>query len=563
MKFFVTSLLLLLIFIGFFHPVTAITQDLGRHLITGDIILETHSVPKTNLFSYTYPDFPFINHHWLSEVFYSISFQTIGFNGLLISNATLILMSFGLIIFSIYKKVGALTLLFCSLLYLPILFERTDVRPESFSFMFLSLFIFILYKFREKFTKWILILPFIELLWTNMHIYFPIGIAVLFLFLIDAIAPAIQNLFRDFDSNQIPKPLQKNNILMLLFILTASILLTLINPRGLKGALYPFEVFQNYGYSIAENQNIFFLWNYSHNPAILFFGISAILLLFFLLVFRRKTCPADWFIFIFFSILAITAIRNFPLFVFATFIPFARSFSNIKISFSKNIKAIFLILLLGLAVFEAQQIYAEKGFGFGVETGAKDGVDFFIKQKLTGPIFNNFDIGSYLIYRLYPKEKVFVDGRPEAYPASFFQEVYIPMQTDENKFEIADKQYSFQTIFFSHTDQTPWAETFLKQITQNNEWRMVYLDDFTVIYTRDKSIKPVIITDYSNLKSLIQLAHFFQGKGFEDEEIKIYQKILNLNPTHCPALYNLALRLQERKNPASPIFTDKFQKNCQ
>ena len=129
MKFFVTSLLLLLIFIGFFHPVTAITQDLGRHLITGDIILETHSVPKTNLFSYTYPDFPFINHHWLSEVFYSISFQTIGFNGLLISNATLILLSFGLIIFSIYKKVGALTLLFCSLLYLPILFERTDVRP--------------------------------------------------------------------------------------------------------------------------------------------------------------------------------------------------------------------------------------------------------------------------------------------------------------------------------------------------------------------------------------------------------------------------------------------------
>ena len=563
MKFFVTSLLLLLIFIGFFHPVTAITQDLGRHLITGDIILETHSVPKTNLFSYTYPDFPFINHHWLSEVFYSISFQTIGFNGLLISNATLILLSFGLIIFSIYKKVGALTLLFCSLLYLPILFERTDVRPESFSFMFLSLFIFILYKFREKFTKWILILPFIELLWTNMHIYFPIGIAVLFLFLIDAIAPAIQNLFRDFDSNQIPKPVQKNNILMLLFILTASILLTLINPRGLKGALYPFEVFQNYGYSIAENQNIFFLWNYSHNPAILFFGISAILLLFFLLVFRRKTCPADWFIFIFFSILAITAIRNFPLFVFATFIPFARSFSNIKISFSKNIKSIFLILLLGLAVFEAQQVYAKKGFGFGVETGAKDGVDFFIKQKLTGPIFNNFDIGSYLIYRLYPKEKVFVDGRPEAYPASFFQEVYIPMQTDENKFEIADSKYKFETVFFSHTDQTPWAETFLKQITQNNEWRMVYLDDFTVIYTRDKSIKPVIITDYSNLKSLIQLAHFFQGKGFEDEEIKIYQKILNLNPTHCPALYNLALRLQERKNPASPIFTDKFQKNCQ
>src|SRR3989304_8360126 len=100
MKLLMGILLFFLIFIGFFHPITSITQDLGRHLITGEIILKTHSVPKTNLFSYTYPNFPFVNHHWLSEVFYSITFSKLGFNGLLISNATLILLPFGLIILS-------------------------------------------------------------------------------------------------------------------------------------------------------------------------------------------------------------------------------------------------------------------------------------------------------------------------------------------------------------------------------------------------------------------------------------------------------------------------------
>ncbi|MDP2585415.1 MAG: hypothetical protein Q8P29_00885, partial [Candidatus Levybacteria bacterium] len=188
---------------------------------------------------------------------------------------------------------------------------------------------------------------------------------------------------------------------------------------------------------------------------------------------------------------------------------------------------------------------------------------FFLKNNLKGPIFNNFDIGSYLTYRLYPKEKVFIDGRPEAYPASFFQEAYLPMQTDEKKFELVDKKYGFKTIFFSHTDQTPWAEIFLKQITKNDNWRMIYLDDFTVIYTRDKNIKPIIKTDYSDLKSLIQLAHFFQNKNFDDQEIRIYQKILDIDPTYCPALYGLALKLQESQNLASSIFTDKFQKNCQ
>jgi hypothetical protein len=58
-----------------------------------------------------------------------------------------------------------------------------------------------------------------------------------------------------------------------------------------------------------------------------------------------------------------------------------------------------------------------------------------IAKNLKGPIFNNFDIGSYLIFRLYNKSlpagrQVFVDGRPEAYPASFFQITYILMQQD-------------------------------------------------------------------------------------------------------------------------------------
>jgi len=536
-----------LLFIGFFHPVYSITQDLGRHLITGDITLKTHSVPKTNLFSYTYPNFPFINHHWLSEVFYYSSFQKIGFNGLLILNTVLAFASFGLIFSKANKKTGAIALLFCSLLYIPILFERTDVRPEFFSFLFLSLFIIILYKFREKFTRLIFLLPLIELFWVNTHIYFPIGIVLLMFFIIDGI---------------LKKPFNSRYTGIFLLVLAGCILATLLNPNGLKGALYPFSVFQNYGYSIEENQNIFFLWSFAHKQSIIFFFIASPLLFLSLILNFKKVLPVEWLISIFFTILAALSIRNFPLFVLATFIPFAKALSNIKLSLPKHVKTAFLIFLLGLAVFEAHGIYTKKGFGLGVEKGAKGAVDFFIKEKLEGPIFNNFDIGSYLDYRLYPREKVFVDGRPEAYPVSFFQEIYIPMQLDDRKFELEDQKYNFNTIFFSHTDQTPWAEAFLKQITRNNKWQMVYLDDFTVIYTHDKNIKPVIKTDYSNMQSLNQLAHFFQNKDLGDWEINIYQKILNINPTYCPALYNLALKLQSKNDPSFSIFLNKFQQNC-
>ena len=57
--------------------------------------------------------------------------------------------------------------------------------------------------------------------------------------------------------------------------------------------------------------------------------------------------------------------------------------------------------------------------------------DFYKTNKIQGPIFNNYDIGGYLIFHLYP-EKIFVDNRPEAYPTSFFQDVYIPMQENND-----------------------------------------------------------------------------------------------------------------------------------
>jgi len=573
-------IIFLLLFVGFFHPVYSITQDLGRHLISGEIILKIHSVPKVNLFSYTYPNFPFVNHHWLSEVIYYILFQKIGFNGLLILNTTLALLSFGLIFSRVFKKAGILSLLFCSLLYIPILFERTDVRPEFFSFLFLSLFIVILYKFRSychpeqsegshnerrkilRFTQndkgyyLIFLLPLIELLWVNTHIYFPIGIALTVFF-------AIESIFKHKSFN-----LRYTGILAV--VLVGCALVTLLNPNGLRGALYPFTVFQNYGYSIEENQNIFFLWSIVHKQSILFFFITLPILFISLALNFKKIQLVDWLMSIFFTILAVLSIRNFPLFVLATFIPFVKSLSGIRLLLPKYFTTAFLIFLLGLAVFEAQQIYAQRGFGFGVEKGAKDAADFFIKENLKGPIFNNFDIGSYLDYRLYPKDlpagrqgKVFVDGRPEAYPASFFQNDYIPMQQHKNKFVAMDKKYHFNTIFFSHTDQTPWAQEFLKQIVISKDWGLVYLDDFIVIFTKDKNAKSMIKTDYSDMRSLIRLAHFFQIANLEDQEIDIYNKILNINPNYCPVLYNLSLKLQNKNDPSFPIFLNKLQQNCQ
>lgn len=554
--------LLFLLFVGFFHPITAFTQDLGRHIKTGEIILQTQSVPKTNLYSYTYPHYPFINHHWFSEVvFYSITTVTT-LVGLQIATTGIVMLSFLILLLAVRKKAYPLALGIGGILYIRLLFERSDTRPEMFSFLFLSLFVTILYRNQEKFTKWIFALPALELLWVNMHIYFFVGIVLIGLFLITA---------------------RKRKTLLIVFLLTC--LATLINPNGLQEALYPLSVFHNYGYTIEENQQMFLLLGLGLRQGT-YLTITIISVLFFisLLFNRKKVALIDWLLFIVFLLASMLAVRNIPLFLFTTFIPFTIHFSALCKSLVTNITkkySVALPLLYGLLVlcflWQAANFISLKGFGTGVSSGAKPAVDFFIKNNLKGPIFNNFDIGSYLDFRLYPKEKVFLDGRPEAYPAAFLQQTYIPMQENPTLFDKTAQKYRFNTIFFSHTDQTPWGEKFLQTIITNKMWVPIYLDDTVIIFVKNTPqnqslIKRFALTDQSfhptispqaDLSSLLQLTRLFNLVGWQNQEATMYQKLLDRDPNFCLALHNLAVLYAQQQNPSSQIYAGRFTQTCQ
>src|SRR3989344_9183453 len=94
------------------HNFDSIGQDIGRHLKVGEIIWQMNfgegsgakpgisvEVPKTNLFSFTEPDFPFVNHHWLSEVLFFGVFNLGGFTGLILLKAVLMFAAFLLLFF--------------------------------------------------------------------------------------------------------------------------------------------------------------------------------------------------------------------------------------------------------------------------------------------------------------------------------------------------------------------------------------------------------------------------------------------------------------------------------
>src|SRR6266550_1249515 len=81
--------------------------DLGRHLKLGEIVVHCLCVPQTNLFSYTNPNFPIVNHEWLAEVIFYLTSVIFGLNGLLILKMILVIITASLV-YTVALKKGSL-----------------------------------------------------------------------------------------------------------------------------------------------------------------------------------------------------------------------------------------------------------------------------------------------------------------------------------------------------------------------------------------------------------------------------------------------------------------------
>ena len=459
-----------------FHGITSINNDIGRHLKLGEIIWQRNSVPQTNFFSYTVPEFPFINHHWLSEVMMYGIFSLGGLKLLIIAKIFLVLGAFYASWNALKQKsffFGILALLTSVFIFI----ERSEMRPEIFSYLFLGVYLFVLFRAKYDYKlKWLWILPAIQLVWVNAHIYFFIGPLLYVLFLVDRF-------------------LNKKFTPSLVWPGIAILAINLVNPQWFQGALEPFHILREYGYEIIENQSIITLFKASAVSVSVWVFLGAVVGSAILIAINIRS----WRSYIFeFAIAALFAyvgfrmIRNIPLLALAIIPVWGILGQKIRISAKITMIACacvtaFAILIAGSHMAGAfyPTIGSPKLFGFRTSNAAERGVAFLKAHDLRGPIFNNFDIGGYLIWKLYSEERVFVDNRPEAYPVEFFEKIYKPMQSNPSVWKEVSEYYNFQLIFFTHKDITPWAQAFLERMSQDPAWRIVYLNEDIVIFSKE------------------------------------------------------------------------------
>lgn len=501
--------LFLLCWLGFFlcQKIDLTTVDLGRHLKNGEWIFQNSQVLFTNFYSYTAPNFAAPNHHWLGGLTFFLVEKLSGFNGLSLFYIILSLAAFFLLFFLAQKENFPISFL-TALLLIPLIGERREIRPEIFSYFLGALFFYILWQDRkEKINKkWLWLLPFLEIIWANLHIYFFLGPLLIGVFLLDGLIDFFKT------KNELAKRLA------VIFLLT--VVATIITPFGFKSILYPLTIFQNYGYRIIENQSIGFLekLGFIQNPNFWLFRIAfSWLIISFVLValFNRRIFSFGFLILAsLISVAAWLAIRNFTLFAFFALPLISYNFGavfrqkTILRSLTANLGFILmttLILILSVLNYLPRLPIFNGNFGLGLTSGTAAAADFFQKENIQGPIFNNYDIGSYLIYELFPEHRVFVDNRPEAYPTSFLEQVYIPMQENEAVWSKKAKEYNFNAIFFAYRDMTPWAQKFLINRLRDPLWAPIFADQYAIIFLKRNESNREIIKKYEIPKDFFQV----------------------------------------------------------
>lgn len=249
----VGPLLILTTFILCIFPL--MDTDLWWHLKTGQLIWERGDVPRSDWFTFSDADRPWIDLHWGFQLFVTLLYTLGGVNLIILVKAAVISTAVGIGWFATGKVLPAWLR---AAIWVPAVIcitGRGYERPEMLSQLFLAMWLWIALRV-EREPRWIWALPAIQVLWINCHALFVLGLVIGGCFAVDYFLRYVAN--GRFGLEPVSKHLKP------LWVFGSAIacgFAALINPYFLDGALFPlvlyrkFSVEQEFYASIGEFQS--------------------------------------------------------------------------------------------------------------------------------------------------------------------------------------------------------------------------------------------------------------------------------------------------------------------
>jgi len=416
----------------------AVDPDLWWHLRTGQWIMETGHIPHVDPFSFTRAGNPWVAHEWLSEVTFYEIWKYSGEAGLIIFSAIVTTAGFMLLYLRSLGKASwtAAVVTLGALASAP----TWGVRPQMFTFALASLLLWLLESGGEK-PRLLLWIPPLFLLWLNLHAGFAFGPVLLVAFCLGLIA---ESAIGETEWTEV-----RPGLFRVVLVLLACLALVPVNPSGAQLYRYPLDVLRSAGM-----RSFIIEWFPPDFHQLHYLPLFLIwLALLGALASSRNRPKARALVPLLMTFLAaLDAVRHIPLLVLTATPIIAAAFSGssswkqlsspqravspdrVRFAF----RAVILLLMASFAVTRWVGL-VRKQARTEADLFPAQAVEFLRSHTIPSRLFVYYDWGGYVIWKLYPQCRVFVDGRADLYGDDLLHQFQQAIQLRDGWKQVLDR----------------------------------------------------------------------------------------------------------------------------
>jgi len=383
--------------------------DQWWHLKMGQVIWTSHTIPTTDLFSYTTAHHSYVPHEWLAQLVIYGSYLLGGYPGMMLLlcllASALLIAGYGLCwIYSGNGKVafvGAITIWLFSTIGLAI-------RPQMMGYLLLILELFLLHLGRTRDSRLFFCLPPLFVVWVNAHGSFSLGLFI-------AGVTLVSSFFQRRAGLIVSSAWSPGSRRALTWAIVLSAAALLLNPVGMKQILYPINTLLHQPVGISEVQE----WQplgFDDSRAYALLAVLACIAL--LVIVRQKEilwqellmlATGTW----------LAASHRRMLFVFGILAApvlsrlLADEWDNYYIEQDRPAPNLVVIAASLFTIFLAFPTSKALATQVDAQSPVK-AVEFIKANQLSGNMLNEYVFGGYLIWAM-PEHPVFVDGRSDVF----------------------------------------------------------------------------------------------------------------------------------------------------
>jgi hypothetical protein len=488
---------------------------IGWHIRSGQLILATHSIPRTDVFSTTMYGKPWFAWEWLYDLPVGWLEHQAGLNGVVWFTAATIAAVFAWT-FRLLVQRGADVLVGFALVMLAASASMIHffARPHVVSWLLTLGWFWILDSFERRESRRVWVLPFLMLIWVNVHGGFLIGFVLLAIYWINAGWQAMT--LRENKLEEFLAKLRANmRVLTLSKIFVVSLGATLVNPYGWQLHIHIYKYLSNR--FLMDHIDEFQSPNF-HGVAERCFAALLLITLAALAMQGHRLRLSEKLVVLFAVFSGLYSSRNIPVSslllaivtapVLSAVYPFrpigtraggmAGTSAQIRSEIASSTPASFLgrmgrielslhghlwpiavLVVTGWVAFHGGHLGPPDLMDahFNPRRFPVKAVDFLGKTTVAQSVLTPDFWGGYLIYRFYPKPIAAVDDRHDLYGGQFFK-LYLKLVRVEPGWDELLQRHDIQCVL------VPEGSALSNILALQASWHEIYRDEVGVVFTR-------------------------------------------------------------------------------